>query len=856
MSDPKPFRYVAMHYRRHALCAALFGLLLSASPGQGQTGHTIAGNQVRVQRASHWRAWQGASSLVQIAPDGAIRPLLTRKDVNAALDVAEHAITGTPGGVAAGTNPATARNAIDGDRSTTWRPSPAAALHDWWLELDLGRLVVVRKIIIRFADEPAGDPFLQFKVLGWRQPPPRSTTNYTLAGTRIPRFWEIGRTTRPNKTRRVFEFEPRPTEGADAAFAGDPLERIQLIATHSDTSRAFEVSAAEFEALSSGRRGAVDYYRRTLDGALRRVSEPEYEGFSAERQGPIRYFRRELPAIAEIEIITAGDNINLGLLERGGGSVIETSGGDHKDIGAVISDGDYSKGHNGSIFAKTYEYLHDLGGLFWVDTMHFLTDGASSINELAVDVSDGRRAPDGSISYTTVGQGGTGSASGHSSSGGIRFREIAMVPAKVRFIRARFGNPLNGLSYIGFTEVMVYGQGFVPAAELTGDLIQLGSSKNLISVDWDGDTPAGTRIQVETRTGGQPKEVVSWHDNAGNAITESRFLRLPPSKRGDITTRLEPGDDWSPWSVPYTTPGAQITSPSPRPYLQLRVRLETDRVDTAATLRSIVVQMAEPVAERLVGEIWPLRIDHVGGRNEFVLYIRPTFHDATQGFDELRLQATAGATTELISMHRGREQDFADGTEETLALAQSVASEPGVLQIRLAERVGRGTELIQIRFRATILGNSASFRGLVRDGSEGDWQRVDEGDATDLVNSQQVTVLALAGRDVLSSVVMSTPVLTPNGDGVNDEVALQFSVARISASHPVSLTIRDLAGGVVHEHRETRLDARGQYEWHWDGRDIGGQLVTPGVYVLRLEVEADSETAAQTTAQRVIHVAY
>ena len=103
-----------------------------------------------------------------------MRPLFMRKDINAALDAHKFSITGD-GGVTVGSSPGTAANLIDGDAQTTWGPDPRSPLKDWWVEVNLGRLVVVRKIVVRFAEEGEGDPFVQFKVLGWRQPPPSST---------------------------------------------------------------------------------------------------------------------------------------------------------------------------------------------------------------------------------------------------------------------------------------------------------------------------------------------------------------------------------------------------------------------------------------------------------------------------------------------------------------------------------------------------------------------------------------------------------------------------------------------------------------------------------------------------------
>ena len=827
-----------------------------AQVATAQQGHIVRSNEVQVNRASHWRVWQGAASLVDISPTGSLTPVFMRKNVNAALDAASFSGAGQ-GGIAVGSNPATARNAIDGDPATSWGPDPESPFADWWVELRLGRLVVVDKIEIHFAAEGEGDPFLQLKVLGWRQPPPRSTAKYELAGTNIPRFWEIGRTSRPNKSQRVLEFEPRPTEGADASFSGDALDRIQIVATSTDSTHAEELDQEDFEALPGSQQGAIEYYRREQSGREAKISAAEYEAIDPARQGPIRYFRRELPRIAEIVVLTEGDNVNIGLAERGGSAIVETSGGIFKDIGATVSDGIYATGHNGSIFGyEIYDYLEDLGALFWVDSMHFLTDGASAIDEFFVDISDGTRAPDGSISYTRVGESSRRSTAGHTSPGGIRFREINIEPSKVRYLRTPFQNPLSSLSYIGITEVMLYGEGYVPEVVLTSDLIQLGDSKNLISLDWDADSPEGTAVSLQARTGNELEEISEYFDSNGNPVSESKYDRLPGSKKGEIKSRFEPGADWSGWSVPFTASGAEITSPSPRQFLQMRVTLITDRQDLAATLHSITLNMSDPVAERLVGEIFPLSIDQIGEERDFSYYVRPDFASSTQGFDELKIEATAGTNMVLTGVRIGRDSDFENATVFSVAELEQLSSAPDTLHVSLPRSIRRGVDLMAVELRASILGNSASFRSFVRDSGDGLWQRVDEGDATSLVGSQRTTVVALQGSQVLQNFSVAPGVVTPNGDGINDELEVTFAVARISRDQAVRLTVYDLSGRVVRSIVEEREDARGEYSIRWDGSDSSGGMASPGSYLLRIEVDADSGSASNTVEQRLVHVAY
>ena len=157
----------------------------------------------------------------------------------------------------------------------------------------------------------------------------------------------------------------------------------------------------------------------------------------------------------------------------------------------------------------------------------------------------------------------------------------------------------------------------------------------------------------------------------------------------------------------------------------------------------------------------------------------------------------------------------------------------------------------------TTFSTSTSFVASGQDSdAPGLWQRVDAGDATDLVNSQTTTVLAIGGNRVIRDLTTSSRVLTPNGDAINDEIVFHFSVTRINAAQAVTLKLYDLAGAIVSQLTEQRADPRGSYSMVWTGADASGALVPPGIYIARLEVDVQSETAGATSAQRIVHVAY
>ena len=105
---------------------------------------------------------------------------------------------------------------------------------------------------------------------------------------------------------------------------------------------------------------------------------------------------------------------------------------------------------------------------------------------------------------------------------------------------------------------------------------------------------------------------------------------------------------------------------------------------------------------------------------------------------------------------------------------------------------------------------------------------------------------------LVSGVAVRPPVLTPNGDGINDEVQIGYDLVRIAVPAPVRVTLYDLSGKEVHVLFDAEALA-GAHSHRWDGRDGSGRLVTPGLYVAWIEVLAAHETVVR---QILVAVAY
>jgi gliding motility-associated-like protein len=94
---------------------------------------------------------------------------------------------------------------------------------------------------------------------------------------------------------------------------------------------------------------------------------------------------------------------------------------------------------------------------------------------------------------------------------------------------------------------------------------------------------------------------------------------------------------------------------------------------------------------------------------------------------------------------------------------------------------------------------------------------------------------AVAGRSLVRSLTHTT-VFTPNGDGVNDQYQLSFTVVKTSREPRVQ--IFDLAGQLVTELTDNTPQAtRASFTWGGDG---DGQRVVPGIYIVRIEVDTDA----------------
>ena len=756
--------------------------------------------------------------------------------------------------------------------TTYWEPDPPTEELDlstqWWFIVDLGRLVMAKKLVLKFVAEELGDPFLQFDLLASQGNIPKGNQR-----SPTPEFTTILRTLKPNKEQRVFEL----VTNSESTFAGTGMRFLQIIITGSDFDRGREVSLEQYEALSASDQGAIEFYKKQADGSETVVPSEIYELLTAAQQGPIRYFQRERPRLAELEVWAEGDEILTGALARGGyGTATQTAAINNLIDGQIESKVQflYSFGRGSFKDAEGIVFF-DLGAFYWIDAFR-MAYGGSTFKDYRLDFSDGSLEADGSLKWVT---GGTRQTSSPTSVGSkwesetnLRFGAYEgndFERIKARFFRLVWEQVESATARGGATgqpaEIQLYGQGYHPEVALTSNLIRLGDSRNLLSIAWDADTPPGTSVVLQTRTGNQLDEVLRYFKKDGTEVTEAEYNKLLSIFRGDTVGEEVAGGDWSDWSAPYeVAEGSPITSPSPRAYLEVRAVLRSDAPDYSATLRSIRLNFTNPVAQGLSGEVTPFAVEQLGQPQRFSLYVRPEFAGGDPGFDQLLVVAPSDMRLAFEGVYGGPAAALATdvGADWALDGAEVVPTAGDSLQVAFAE-IGPSSEVevVRLDFSTALFSTGAVLQASLQHSVEGEggWQRVDPGEAVEAIASNTTTLVGTVQAGALVQAVEVDPrVVTPNGDGVNDEVGFHFQVVKVGGASPVEVLIHDMRGRLVRRLTEHRPTSTGIYGMEWDGRDKQGAVVPPGVYLARVRVDTDTEGAriGRTEILRTIAVAY
>jgi hypothetical protein len=168
--------------------------------------------------------------------------------------------------------------------------------------------------------------------------------------------------------------------------------------------------------------------------------------------------------------------------------------------------------------------------------------------------------------------------------------------------------------------------------------------------------------------------------------------------------------------------------------------------------------------------------------------------------------------------------------------------------------VGRG-DLVRLRFASRIFLQGANVKVAVRHSAETSlWQEAQAGDVTVATPGSGLEILAMGGRRVVDQMQIAPNPFTPNGDSINDQTTISFSLFKVHASRLVKVSLFSLDGRRVRTIEQTV--AGGAQAFAWDGRDDQGATVPPGLYIAQIDAETDAADVSGQQVARLVGVVY
>ena len=370
---------------------------------------------------------------------------------------------------------------------------------------------------------------------------------------------------------------------------------------------------------------------------------------------------------------------------------------------------------------------------------------------------------------------------------------------------------------------------------------------------------AQTRLAISVRSGRDDDPNV-YHEftdtGAERTVSRERFeneLKQPDQTTGGQIQEGKPGlrasiiydqDNWTFWSFPIPESG----QPAPLErgnHIQVRLTFESSSFFDFVRLDSLWIETAPPLASQVIGEV--ARLDeptpdggltevYLGETTDFTYDVLAQFAGASQpGFDTIRIRT--GSHPQFKRLEMGQPL-------QALEPAEVIEGEDELV-VRLPQSVTRSrNEPVRLVFGTEVFIFANTFAGEVLDTSgESLPQQIEAGNATDEVSTNSLRVLGgeQEAETPIENLAFSSKVLTPNGDGANDVLAISYTLFRLPGPVPVALNIYDLRGIQIHT-LDAGMQGAGPQTVQWDGRDASGKLLVPGLYVMEIALKAEFKT--------------
>ena len=534
------------------------------------------------------------------------------------------------------------------------------------------------------------------------------------------------------------------------------------------------------------------------------------------------------------------ENILPRIRELGGGATtsVTTAAARSNQIINELIDGDHKTGWRVYTNTNGAELIVDMGAIFSLQRIFFrrgvLNDDERSLRGYEFYINNGDP-------LNFVGETPVYSLIKQNRSHGEAELDLSFPATQVRYFKLRS----TGERAFQMGDLEVFGIGVTPFAHYISRVIDLGAKANFGPIHVYTRSDSLAKVLFSTKTGTTSDDSLYFRQTGipgeYEEVPRNQFDRtLDPAYAGIVRANDR---DWSSWSPPYAQlSSSPLNSPDNRRYVQFEFKLLSGSLLDKALVDSVIFNYSVPaIADSIIGEITPNK-GQIGEINEFTYHLRSVSSSGDKGFDTVFINTPFDATATKVEIDGQAINNFDSKMAE------------GRLKVSFSEnRITRDDQRVEITFRSLLTFSGTEFRSEVGvDNSDSYPQRVIAGDAYPENDGNTLTVGAIIEDKLFGGVNFSSDIVTPNADGVNDVLGLDYILLKATDPVRVTVIVYNLSGDEIARVYD-RYDVSGPNQVIWEGRDTKGKVVSPGLYVVCLKANADAGDAVKF---RTIAIAY
>lgn len=373
-------------------------------------------------------------------------------------------------------------------------------------------------------------------------------------------------------------------------------------------------------------------------------------------------------------------------------------------------------------------------------------------------------------------------------------------PTTARFVKITIDVlPQNNNTTI--SEVEVYGEGFLPLGFYYSSVRNVGKKVNFGTLEFEASIPTETSVSFNFRSGLNPTV--------------------------DST--------WGLWGDEITQTGSLFFVDEPRQYIQYRVKLETNSLESPLVDIIKINYDTLNVITNTNATISP-QFAQILKENEFTYIIETNFDLNDRGIDTLIINTPSPSQIREVLVNN-----------LPVGYLSNVNADRMVIFFNSTIRTSGN---ISVRFVTTpFLGVNPYTSQVSSKEVTHNPQKVDSR-ITNNTEAWSIVTIGVPDRLIINAEATPNP-FTPNNDGINDFTRIEFFLGNIAEPRDkigaqirkLTVKIYDLTGKLVknlYDSDSGSFAFIAENSVSWDGKDNNGKTVRPGVYIYQIIVDSDN----------------